>query len=442
MQIGYGRMKRRKFLEVSALFTGAMIVKPDLASAAPEREARLSADLDIKSYIREPKRKIPVIDAADVVILGGGPAGVSAAVAAARCGADVLLLEKQYYLGGLWTGCCVLPIIDTYGCAKDGSWTKCIYGFAEELVTELTQLNMCIMHKGHPTPDPEATKYVLEKHITQSGVRLLYNCYAAGVVMSGDRIDAVIVDCKSGRVAIKGKIFVDCSGDGDIMEWAGEDFEKRKTQIGAMWRYGNAGNLNRSGVFESAVKDVKFLHLGGEKEQDGLDVYNLTRLQLKYRKMMWEKTMEDKQIPGCEDLFLLETPSQLGVRVSRVLNAVHNVEFEDSLHYVDYPDCVGFSGGDSTLSYKHGSIKGSERPIWQIPYRSLTPKRVNNLLVAGRCFGFDEGLTYDAREIGTCLVTGQAAGAAAAIAAAARAGVRDIDVSKLRHTLKEQGVKL
>lgn len=435
-------MDRRKFIGVSALFTGAMMVKPSMAFASPAQESKLATGLDIKSYVKEPKRKIPVIDSADVVVLGGGPAGVSAAVAAARSGADVLLLEKQYYLGGLWTGCCVLPIIDTHGCAKNGSWTKCIYGFAQELVDELTKMNMCIVHKGHPTPDPEATKYVLEKHISESGVRLLYNCYAAGAVMSGDRVDALILDCKSGRVAVKGKIFVDCSGDGDILEWSGEDFEKRKTQIGAMWRYGNAENLNRPGVFESAVKNVKFLHMGGEKDQDGLDVYNLTRLQLKYRKMMWEKSMEDKQKPGCEDLFLLDTPSQLGVRVTRVLNAVHNVEFEDSLRYAEYPDCIGLSGGDSSLTYKHGLIKGANRPIWQIPYRSLTPKKVHNLLVAGRCFGFDEGLTYDAREIGTCLVTGQAAGTAAAMAAITRAGVRDVDISKLRQNLTAQGVKL
>jgi NADPH-dependent 2,4-dienoyl-CoA reductase/sulfur reductase-like enzyme len=98
-------MDRRKFLEASALLGGAMLVKPELAVASSNQKAKLSADLDVKSYVKEPKRLIPVIDTADVVILGGGPAGVSAAVSAARYGADVILLEKQYYLGGLWTGC-------------------------------------------------------------------------------------------------------------------------------------------------------------------------------------------------------------------------------------------------------------------------------------------------------------------------------------------------
>lgn len=403
---------------------------------------RLATDLEIKGYVNVPAQQIPVVDYADVVVLGGGPAGVSAAVSAARSGADVLLLEKQYYLGGLWTGCCVLPIIDTCGRAKDGRWTQCIYGFAQELIKDLTDMSMCVGMNGHPTPDPEATKYVLEKYVSESRVRLLYNSYAVDAIMSGDRIDTLIVGTKSGLIAIKGKVFIDCSGDGDILEWAGEDFQQRKYMIGAMWRYGNAENFD--GAFSTAVKGVKLVHMGGETNQDGLDAYNLTRLQMKYRKHMWEKAIKDRENPGCENLFLLDSPSQLGVRVTRVMNAVHNVSYIDSLSYKVYDDCIGLSGGDSSISYNYGTeqFDGINRPIWQIPYRSLTPKRVHNLLVAGRCFGFDEGLTYDAREIGTCLVTGQAAGTAAAISAHKRESVRDIDVNELRAHLVEQGVNL
>lgn len=435
-------MDRRNFIKTSTIGAGFLMVNPSLAFAEQHSKTTLSTNLDIRGYVKEPRRDIPVIDAADVVILGGGPAGVAAAVSAARTGADVILLEKQYCLGGLWTGCCVLPVIDTHGCAEDGSWRKCIYGFAEELVRDLTDMDMCITFKGHPTPDPEATKYILEKYIAESGVRLLYNCYGATVTMSGDRIDSVILDCKSGRVAIKSKVFIDCSGDGDILEWCGEDFEHRKLNIGAMWRCGNAGKLDRNGAFPTPVENVKFFHLGGEKGQDGLNVYNLTRLQVKYRKMMWETAMEDRKRPGCQNLFLLDTPIQPGVRVTRVLNAVHNVAFEDSFNYVSYNDCIGLSGGDSSIKYKHGTVHGSKRPIWQIPYRSLTPKRVSNLLVAGRCFGFDEGMTYDAREIGTCLVTGQAAGTAAALAALNRTSVRDVEIKKLQNKLIEFGVRL
>ena len=436
-------MDRRDFLKTSAVCTGAAILGQACTRTGVETSKTTTA-LEVKGYVNEPARRIPVIDSADVVVLGGGPSGVSAAVSAARNGADVLLLEKQYYLGGLWTGCFVLPVIDTCGCAKDGSWTRCVYGFADELITDLNAMGMCIVHDGHPVPDPEATKFLLEKYISESGVRLLYNCYATDVIMSGDRIDSVIIESKSGRVAIKGKVFIDCSGDGDMIEWAGEDFELRKHHIGAMWRYGNAENLVRKGVHPTPVKGVKYLHMRGEENQNGLDIYNLTRLQMKFRKHMWDTSIKDRQQPGCEDLFLLDTPTQLGVRLARVLNAVHNVTFADSLTYTEYDDCIGLGGGDTTLKYMVGGqvMSGDKRPIWQIPYRSLTPKKVQNLLVSGRCFGFDENLTYDAREIATCLVTGQAAGAAAALSTMSRTSVQDVDVRQLQMKLVEQGAKI
>ena len=211
-----------------------------------------------------------------------------------------------------------------------------------------------------------------------------------------------------------------------------------------MWRCGNAENLTRKGAHPTPVKGVKYLHTRGEENQNGLDIYNLTRLQMKFRKHMWETALKDREYTGCEDLFLLDTPSQLGVRITRVLNAVHNVTFADSLTYTEYEDSIGLSGGDSTLSYTNGTetFSGDKRPIWQIPYRSLTPKKVQNLLVSGRCFGFDEGLTYDAREIGTCIVTGQAAGTAAALAGIDRTSVQEVSIPLLQQNLIEQGAKI
>jgi len=421
----------------------ATIVSPSVAGhniIENQNVVKPTTDITTNRYVRESARKIPIIDTADVVILGGGPAGVSAAISAARCGVDVMLLERQYYLGGLWTGCCVLPVIDTCGVAKDGSWTKCIFGNAEEIIKELRSLGMCIDNKnGHPTPDPEATKYVLEDFVGKYGIRLLYNCQGASVTMSGDKIDSIIVETKSGRLAIKGKVFIDCSGDGDIMEWTGEDFKVIKHKIGAMWRVGNAKNLNSG---KTPIDNVKLKWMGGENNQDGLNVYNQTRLMLKNRKIMWEKAMADRKKPGCENLFLLDSTSLLGVRSTRTLNSMHNVCWEESLKYTEYDDCIGLSGGDASISYNNGKMPGKSRPVWQIPYGSLVPKRVQNLLVAGRCFGYDEDIIYDAREIGTCFVTGQAAGTAAALAVQERTSVQEMDISKLRSNLISQGAKL
>ena len=133
---------------------------------------------------------------------------------------------------------------------------------------------------------------------------------------------------------------------------------------------------------------------------------------------------------------------QIGVRVTRVLNPVKPVTLEESMHYTTYKDSIGMSGGSAPIMYQGRKIMTRERPYWQIPYSSILPKTCPNLLVAGRCFGYDKELSYDAREIGTCLVTGQAAGTASALALLGRTSVQDVNIDKLRATLVEQKAKL
>lgn len=160
------------------------------------------------------------------------------------------------------------------------------------------------------------------------------------------------------------------------------------------------------------------------------------------RKDMWDKTQELRQREGGEGIYLLETPSQIGVRATRVLLSMGNVTLEDSMKYTTYKDSIGMSGGSAPIMYNGKRVATQDRPYWQIPYSSLLPKKCPNLIVAGRCFGFDEALVYDAREIGTCLVTGQAAGTASALAVLKRTGVQDVNIDDLRRCLTEQGVRL
>lgn len=428
-------MDRRKFLKIGAVGAAALPALPSLAASKCKKKNTSS-----ENVIVEPEREIPVAGSYDILVAGGGPAGVAAAISAAREGASVLLVERYAFLGGLWTGGLVLPVLSTHGLDTAGQWTRCIGGFSYELCNKLFDMGMAV-NKLDPTVDPEAAKYVMEQMMQEAGVEILYNATVANVAVSGDRIDAAILETKAGRMAIRAKYFIDGSGDGDLIDFAGEKFDKMNYHIGAMWRVGGLED-NFKKYTRTPIPGVKVFHLRGEENKDGLDAFENSRLWLRLRKQMWEKTQAAREMEGGQNAFLLETPPQIGVRVTRMLEAVKRLTLEETMTGAVHPDVIGMSGGSDTILYQGRKIRKKERPIWQIPYSSLVPKRIANLIVAGRCFGFERDLAWDAREIGTCFVTGQAAGVAAAIAASSRLGFRDMDIPLLQKTLRSQGAML
>ncbi len=180
----------------------------------------------------------------------------------------------------------------------------------------------------------------------------------------------------------------------------------------------------------------------GKENQDALDVMNLSQLQMDYRREIWENVQKIKQTPGHEEVFLLDTASQLGVRMSRILDGEYRLTLEDTMTFKSFSDVIGISGAWTTMLYKGKKISVKERPLWQIPYRSLLPKKTENLLVAGRCFCFERELVEDTRIIGTCLVTGHGAGAAAGLAVKEKENPRNINTRKLKQLLMQQGAWL
>lgn len=451
-------MDRRDFLKVSVVSSIAVALPAGVfAKNRKAKEKKGWTNLPADGYVTEPAIQIPVVADADVVVVGGGPAGVTASIAAARQGVGVLLIERYNHLGGLWIGGQVLPVLSTYGRGYGGSPEKVVLGIGDEICRKMVDMGIAMDVKNKstggydPTVDPEGAKYFLDTMIEQSGVKMMYFSQAAGVHMSGDRIDALIVECKSGRVAIRCRAVVDTSGDGDVFAWAGEKFRQIPYHIGLMSRLGNVDRINREAPGFEAIRGIRantpipsvsMMHMVGERNQDGLDVFNLSRLQVKYRKEIFEKVEAIKKKPGYEEVFLLDTASQLGVRVTRVLEAMHTVTLEDSMNYKHYDDVIGLSGASDSVNYNAQKVVPAKRPVWQIPYRALLPKNTQNLLVAGRCFSFDDGLAWDAREIGTCFVTGQAAGTAAAMAVLERRSTHDIDIDRLHSRLLSENVRL
>lgn len=435
-------MDRRKFLKIGAAGAGAVAAGSVTSFAQePEKVKIASEAVSAQGYVSEPAREIPVVAACDVLVAGGGPAGFAAALSAARQGCSVIVLEKGGFLGGLWTGCAVLPL-NCMGANVAGEWKQVVYGYAHELNRRLEDIDMSIFEHRSPVVDPEATKYMMQVMLQEAGVKVLYYVQAAALSMSGDRIDSVIVESKSGRCAVRAKTVVDATGDGDIFFWAGDPFRHVKHHIGAMWRVGNIKEDNDLKRTPTPIPGVRLMHTPGEYDQDGLDLFNLSRLTEAMREHCWKRTQEIRAVRGCEDAYVVDTPTLVGVRVTRVLESLCDVDVDSVMTDRAYDDVIGIAGVDINMKWEGQVHKVGNRHPWQIPFRALLPKKTQNLVVAGRCFGYGDGITYDAREIGTCLVTGQAAGAAAARAVLERSAIRGIDIKKLQKTLREQDVRL
>jgi hypothetical protein len=448
-------MKRRDFVSKVIITGGALSLgmgcgrKIEKSEVTSKEAAKPTPGPSGGKTITEPQREIPVLAETDVLVIGGGPAGAAAAIAASRTGAETWLVERYNHLGGLWTGGLVLPLLSTHAVDKQKKRKQVIFGIGGEMATRLRDLGMSI-NEVNPVVDPEAAKYVLDEMIREAGVKMLYHTWASNVVMDGNTIRGVITESKSGRMAILAKVVIDCTGDGDIFQMAGDNYDVMNYAIGLVHRLGNIDRINTSkpGYVKkdvgkpTPIPSVNWYNMWGKENQNALDVLNLSQLQMDYRREIWENTQKIRQTPGHEEVFLLDTASQLGVRMSRILDGEYRLRLEDTMTFKSFNDVIGISGAWTTIMYKGKKIPTNERPLWQVPYRSLIPKKTDNLLVAGRCFCFERELVEDTRIIGTCLITGHGAGAAAGLAIKDRENLKKIDTEKLKQLLKQQGAWL
>jgi hypothetical protein len=382
--------------------------------------------------IIEPSREIPIIAKADVVVVGGGPSGITSAISAARAGVSVILVERYNHLGGLWTGGLVLPLLSTHAVNKEGVRQQVVGGIGGEIAQRLVDMKMA-KNLNQPIVDPEAAKYVLDLMARDAGVNIFYHSFAANIITQSGRIEAVIIESKSGRTAIKPKVVIDCTGDGDIFAWAGESYEKMNTYIGLNYRIGNVNNQLKDTKENTPIRGVRWVNIRG-KAGNALNVFELSKLQTDLRISAFEKIQAMRAKKGYEDLFLLDTASQIGVRMSRILNGKYKLTLDETLIHKKYKDAIAFGGAWTRVK----DFTPQNRPAWQIPYGCLVPKKTINLLVAGRCVSIEKSLSEDMRVIGPCMVTGHAAGAAAAAAIQNNISVQDNDIEKIQKILIQQ----
>jgi hypothetical protein len=440
--------------------------------------------------ICEPSRETQVFGEYEVVVLGGGPAGIAAAVAAGQSGRSTLLVERYGFLGGAGTAAGLSTFCGLHANVH-GEHRRVIRGVVDDLLARLERKGG--LNAPHLTfanriqaqaYDMSAYKIVADEMLAAANVEILFHAFGVGAVMASEqRIGALLVETKSGRRAIAGNMFIDGSGDGDLAAWAGVPYEKGTTAETLVYpttmfmingvdadRAGRAWELipklmeeaerkgrrfpRRSAIVRPQKNPVQWRANATQvKNPDGspidaTDAVQLSRAEIEGRRQCWEVfDFIREATPGFENAFISELGAQLGIRESRRIVGDYMLTEEDCLGCADFDDAIGVNGwpverhvaGDVLIRFPPAP---QARGFNQLPYRMIVPQRVDNLLVVGRCASMTHEGQSAARVSGPCFAMGQAAGTAADIVLSTNATPRAIDIAALQARLEGAGAYL
>lgn len=445
----------------------------------------------------ESARETSVLDEVDVLVLGGGPAGLAAAASAAQAGARTLLVERYGFLGGMGTAAGVTNFCGLHANVH-GTVRQVVHGVADDLLARMEALG------GLNTPhqlfggriaaqayDTAAFKMAADELLAASGALVLLHAWVSGVAMAeAGHLEAVFVETKSGRFAIRARCFIDCTGDGDVAAMAGAAFEKgvdghSMMYPSTMMRVGGVDPV-RAGeawstvgaLMEAAVSrgerfarkapilrpqknptewraNVSQLARPDGGPVDGTDALQLSAAEAEGRRQAAHfLRFLRRDVPGFEAAYLVDTPPQIGVRETRRVIGDYQLSEEDVLSCASFEDTIGVNGwmveehvsGNVSFRWPHGTEtqegRTASRGFNHLPWRMLLPVGQNNLMVAGRCASMTHGGQSAARVSGACFVMGQAAGTGAAMALAQGVAPRNLQITELQQQLQSAGAFL
>jgi len=440
----------------------------------------------------EPQRSLPVFGEYDVVVAGGGPAGIAASVSAARHGARTLLVERYGFLGGMGTAGGVTNFAGLYG-KRDGEMTQLVHGVADDLLARIDAMGG--LNKPQDgmqgrirvrSYDTSVYKCAADQLLLDAGVELLFHALAAAVVMYGKRIVALVVETKSGRQAIRANAFVDGSGDADVAAFAGVPFavgdghgsglfpstmfrvghvdaQRALAAVGefkaindlmakARERDPQAYSFPREGAilrpqidpreWRANVTQIRNAEGGA---MNGVDARQFSDGEVEGRRQIGEYFRFLKaEVPGFEQSAIIEIAPQVGIRETRRIEGLYALTGEDILSSARCDDSIGINAWPMEM-HAAGKIewafpRDGNRTYNQLPWRMLVPRGVDNLLVAGRCASMTHEGQSAARASGGCFVMGQAAGTAAATLGSG--SFATVDVPTLQRKLTADGADL
>ncbi len=404
-------------------------------------------------YVEEPARRTEVASDVDVLVGGGGIAGVAAAVCAARQGAEVLLVERYGYLGGVTVGWPV-PILIQYG--RPGEYF--VQGFGRELVDRLDELGGWIgpdepESRGDGLLDTELLRLVLAEKCREAGVEVLLHSWIVDAVTEDGAVRGVIVENKSGRQALKADVVVDATGDADVAALAGaamladeapeavdeptgraigrcsfradpegvdtERFERFKEEEPERYKELMEQVVAAGGVKEPGGAAISF-------RGDAVDAWDLTRMEMEgSRQALVTLEFFRQNVPGWENATIGRLADQFGVRLGRRVAGLETLTKE-------HVKQARRTERDIALFHAGGEAAG-------IPYGCLVPRSVDGLIIGSRSISVEEAAFGSIRLIGTAWALGEAAGTAAALARAEGVEPRYLDVARLRTVLEDQG---